>query len=107
MLRTVRKYFRARNIRSIRIMRWTEQFIPLIQEELHPYSVDSDIIEQAAYIRANSLVHLLSDLVRLHKEELAFLRVSRQLDIPDEMRERVIKMSNDLRDKRIERLFNV
>lgn len=88
MFKTIRKHLRARSIRSIRIMKWTELFIPVIRDENPTSNPDIDIteiIEQAAYLRAVSWVELQSDLAKIRKSELIFTRMVRLSDLPQEI----------------------
>lgn len=106
MFRTIRKYLRARRVRSIRIMKWTEQFIPIIQEEIYPLS-DPDTIEQLAYLRAVSLVNLLSDLAKMRKSELVLVRMLKIPNLPQEVIDGTNKIIEQMKRKRLERLFHV
>lgn len=106
MFKTIRKHLRARHIRSIRVMKWTDQFIPIIQEEMYPLS-DPDTIEQLAYFRAVSLVDLLSDLAKMRKSELILIRMLRVPNLPQEVIDGTKKIIERMKRKRLERLFHV
>lgn len=110
ILKTIRKYIRARNIRSIRIMKWTERFIPIIQEEnpiANPGIDITDLIEQAAYLRAVSWVDLQSDLARIRKSELIFTRMIKLSNLPQDIVEVAEKLIEQKKRERLERLFHV
>lgn len=110
MFKTIRKHLRARRIRSIRIMKWTELFIPVIQEEIsitNPGMDITDLIEQAAYLRAISWVDLQSDLAKIRKSELVFTRMVRLSDLPQEIVEVAEKLIEEKKRERLERLFHV
>lgn len=104
MFKTIRRHLRARNIRSIRIIKWTEQFIPVIQEEMYPLS-DPDTIEQLAYLRAVSLVDLLSDLAKIRKSELILIRMLSVPNLPQEVIDGTRKIIEQMKRERLERLF--
>lgn len=106
MFKTIRRHLRARRIRSIRIVKWTEQFIPVIQEKMYPLS-DPDTIEQLAYLRAVSLVDLLSDLAKMRKSELALVRMLSVPNLPQEVIDGTKKVIERMKRKRLERLFHV
>lgn len=110
MFKTIRKHLRARRIRSIRIMKWTEHFIPIIQEEIPITNTGTDIIEiieQAAYLRAVSWVELQSDLAKIRKSELVFTRLVRLSDLPQEIVEVAEELIEEKKRERLERLFHV
>lgn len=106
IFKSIRKYLRARHIRSICIMKWTDQFIPIIQEEIYPLS-DPDTIEQLAYLRAVSLVNLLSDLAKIRKDELILTRISRWPNLPQDAKDELEKVIEQCKRERLERLFHV
>lgn len=106
MLKTIRRHLRARNIRSIRIIKWTEQFIPVIQEEMYPLS-DPDTIEQLAYLRAVSFVDLLYDLAKMRKSELSLIRMLSVPNLPQEVIDGTRKIIEQMKRERLERLFRV
>lgn len=110
MFKSIHKYLRARNIRSIRIMKWTERFIPIIQEEntiANPGIDITDLIEQAAYLRAVAWVDLQSDLARIRKDELSLIRVSKLADLPQEVINELEVAISQTKRERLERLFHV
>lgn len=104
MFRTIRKHIRARHIRSIRIMKWTDFLIPVIQEESCGIFAP-DEIEQLAYFRAVSTVDLLSTLARIRKDELILTRISKLADLPQECKQELERAIEQMKRERLERIF--
>lgn len=104
MFRTIRKHIRARHIRSIRIMKWTDFLVPVIQEEsCGIYTPDE--IEQLAYFRAKSTVNLLSTLAKIRKDELILTRISKLSDLSQECRQELDQAIEQMKRERLERIF--
>lgn len=104
MFKTVRKHIRAYRIRSIRIMKWTDFLVPVIQEE-NGNIYTPDEIEQLAYFRAVSTVDLLSTLARIRKDELILTRISRLPDLSQECRQELEQAIEQMKRERLERIF--